>query len=304
MTPLLVGAALAADPGADETSTPLPAPITHEPEPWEADPSPLLAGPRLEEDAADRTLVKFDFGGGLRRLDLTPEEAALDALNLDAETRARVDAIVREHRTFVEGLLRNDILSTLSAARKAGIKGGALVEKLSSELQASGEGGSFGRFRDRIDGALPDPERREFHRLVDEYLRALVVDEMQQSQTRKEKISLSDARVRVTLAMAGNELRRAFERQFNSRPDQCALVLAAVAPQEDQNPAVRKEITDLKDRTKNNPGGRDWFELVVRNAPSLSGEQKASMLDLLLGLPPLTQAQTSGNHREGLNEPK
>ena len=103
--------------------------------------------------------------------------------NLDAETRARVDARSRgEHRTFVEGLLRNDILSTLSAARKAGIIKRGVVEKLVKGIAGVRRGAvRSAEFRDRIDGTSGS-ERREFHHWSMNTCACLLWT-MQQSQT-------------------------------------------------------------------------------------------------------------------------
>lgn len=280
-------AVLADEPEKEETSTPL-TPLEVEPDPWLGEEEPLLSGPRLQEAAQERTLVRFEFSGNLRRLDRTPEEAALNALNLPAGARDEVDEIVLTDQTALDECVRADIgiLALLQNARQAGNKpeAAALVAQLADRLD-----GAVGpmRSRDRLARALPETERREFQRMIDEYWRAVVLDEMQQAANRKEKMTLAQARVRITLNAASNEIRRAFERRCSPRENILEQLVEALSPSAAQNEKVRKPIEAVAERTKSKPNSRDLFELSVRVVPALDASQRLTWSRFLLGVSPV-----------------
>lgn len=281
-----------ADEPDSEISTPLPDPPVVEPDPWVGDDEPLLAGPRLDEEGAERTIVRFDFNGGLRRLDKSPEEAALNALNLDSVTRDATDDILSERFTALDDAVRDnlDLLVELNAARQAGNKPEAasrvqqLIERLES-IRTSAR--SWGRLRDRLGIVLTESDRRDFHRMVDEYWRAVVRDEMQQAQARKEKMTLAQAYVRVRLNATGLELRRAFERQFKSREKQFDVLLASLNLTPAQDAKIRKQVQDLLERTKGKPNSRESYDLTIKLLPDLDAAQRQTLARTLLGISPM-----------------
>jgi len=280
-------ASVAGEPVDEETSTPM-TPVEVEPDPWIGDEEPLLAGPRLTEEAEERTLVRFEFNGNLRRLERTPEEAALDALNLPGVARDRADEVLRVRQTALDEYVRSDlaILLALQGARQAGNKPEVpvLVAALTERVEAVN--GPM-RLRDEIARTLPEPERREFHRMIDEYWRALVLDEVQQAQGRKEVFTLAQARVRVTLNSTGNELRRAFERQYKPRERAFDELFEDLSLSQEQEAKVRTPIRELVDRTKAKPSAREVYDLTNKVLPQLDAKQRSVWSQVLMGVSPL-----------------
>lgn len=290
MTALLIAAcagAVAAEPEIEETSTPL-APVVVEPDPWLGDEEPLLAGPRLADGPEERTLVRFEFNGNLRRLDRTPEEAALDALNLPREARDQADEVLQMRRMALDEFLRNDldILLALQSARQAGNKSQApvLVEAVATRVEVVN--GPI-PLRQAVARTLPESERREFHRMIDEYWRALVLDEAQQAQNRKEKMTLAQARTRVWLNATGTELRRAFERQYKPREQVLTELVRQLSLSVDQEPKVGVPIRELSERTKSKPNSREAYDLTTRVLPLLDPAQRRIWSQVLLGVSPV-----------------
>ncbi len=288
-----------AEPEPPETSTPLP---PAEPDPWLGEDEPLLAGPRLEDEGVERTIVKFEFNGGLRRLDRSPEEAALDALTIDGPTRDAADALLRERFTALDEIVRDnlELLVQLNNARQAGNKAEAvpLLGKLSDAMEPlRQEARGRGRLRDEIATLLGDDDRRDFQRMIDEYWRALVKDELQQAESRKEKLSLAQARVRVTLGALGNELRRSFERQFKLREKQFEDFLAALDLTPEQDAKIRKQVQEFVERTRGKPSPRESYDLTMKILPLLTPEQRRALARIMLGVSPMVDqpaGQASG----------
>lgn len=272
------------EPADEETSSPI-APREVEPDPWLGEEEPLLSGPRLVEEPEGHTLVRFEFRGNLRRLDRTPEEAALDALNLEQADRDPAEQVVSNRRGAVDRLVQANVelIRTIQLARAAKPE----LESSAAELidRIATMGGPK-RMRDEIAERLPDFDRREFQRMIDEYWRALVLDELQQAQTRNEKLSLSQARLRVTLGVAANELRRAFERRYQPRDtvmDSLLEELSLDAPQQDK---VAEPIRALAARARPAPSAREAYDLTIKVLPYLDAEQQRVWTVVLFGFSP------------------
>lgn len=292
--PPIVSEPVPEDPENEETSTPLP-PIEVEPDPWLGEDEPLLAGPRLSEEQEGRTLVRFEFRGNLRRLDRTPEEAALDALNLPGPDRDKADEIVLRRRAALDRCVRGDlqILLALQAARQAGTKPESepLAEALLDRIATMS--GPI-RFRDEIAESLPESARRDFQRMIDEYWRALVLDEVQQARNRRETLTLVAARVRVTLNTAANELRRAFERQYQPRERVLDVLVLELDLSADQEKKVTEPLRALADRTRSQPSAREAYDLTTKVLPYLNAEQRQVWSVVLFGVSPLDTPSPSG----------
>jgi len=286
-------ASVAGEPADEETSTPM-TPVEIEPDPWLGDEEPLLAGPRLADEADERTLVRFEFNGNLRRLDRTPEEAALDALNLPRAVRDRADEIMRMRRTVLDEYVRGDleILIAIQKARQAGNKPEAETLVVEVANRVEGINGPI-RLRDAIASTLPETERREFHRMIDDYWRALVLDETQQGQNRKEKMTLAQARSRVVLNAASTELRRAFERQYKPRENALAELARLLELKSDQEATIGKPIRELAERTKTKPSAREAYDLTNKVLAQLEPLQRRTWSQVLLGVSPVAPGTMS-----------
>src|SRR5689334_3113710 len=85
------------------------------------EPDPLR-GPALKDQPAKATLIERDFAGKLKRPDIPVEEAALPLLNLDAESRARVDAALAARAQVLDQIVVDnlELVVRLHNARQSG----------------------------------------------------------------------------------------------------------------------------------------------------------------------------------------
>lgn len=292
-------------PADEQTSTPMPAP---EPEPWEFDPEPLLAGPAIATVSSAKTLVTTELRNTMRRLDRTPEEAALDALNLTAAERAGAEDVLARHQSGLDEWMRHDFepLERFLEAKAAG--SGADADRLTAALvqevlsapetslapaaEAMASGGTAGprrSLRVALAEAVPESDRATFLRLIHDYERAAVADEMAQARDRKQSLTPEQALTRIRNAAIGSDLRRSFERQLNGRGVQAAEVLEQVDPWHEQDSNVRKPLEQLRERAAK-PSGRDWYELTSKVLGSLSPEQRRTLARVLFGVSPVDSA--------------
>jgi hypothetical protein len=284
------------EPADEESSTPLPPP---EPEPWAFDPEPLLAGPAVAV-VSNKTLVSTELRNTMRRLDRTPEEAALDALNLSMAERAGAEEVLARHQSWLDEWMRLDLeplerfLEVRNAAASAqGMRlGAAAFEQMMvvPESSVAAEVPSRRSLREALADAVPESDRAEFLRLIHHYESAAVADEVAQARDRKQTLSPERALVRIRNAAIANDLRRSFERQVAGRGVESAEVLEAIDPWHEQDANVRKPLEQLRDRAAV-PNGRDWYDTAAKVLPSLSREQRTTLARMLFGVSPVDIAR-------------
>src|SRR5438093_102916 len=91
-------------------------------------PTPL-AGPAVAPAEPRATLVSFDLNGRVRRLESSPEAAALALLKLPEGARAKAEAVIAERAAAIDRFVGENLLllSQLDTATKAGGKIDAAV---------------------------------------------------------------------------------------------------------------------------------------------------------------------------------
>jgi hypothetical protein len=130
----------------------------------------VLRGPTVRQREKPSTLVKRDMNGQLERLEMRPEQAALDLLGLTVEQRKDADAVLAKRYVSVTALLREnwELFQKLLTARQAGAKAEEIrplirqFRPIAAPLLNPG-------LEEQVAGALPEEKRAEFKRIVDEY---------------------------------------------------------------------------------------------------------------------------------------
>lgn len=161
-------------------------PMMAEPPATTAPEAPILAGPDAgPTESASKTLVERDFGGGLVRLEVRPERAAVDLLSLTAEQRKTVDAFFDARGEAVASLLFEhlDLFLELQSARQSGTIGpGAdrIAQRETApklrELRSVAAPLIEPPLADQVAVLLPGDQTTMFRRLVSEYTAALAAE--------------------------------------------------------------------------------------------------------------------------------
>lgn len=152
---------------------PAKAPTTPPPSQPAANP---LGGPKIDAPSqAAPSLVSTDFNGTVRRLETTPEEAAVALLKLSGEAKERVDSLFAKRGKAIEEFVTGnlDLLTKLDTAGKTNNKRDQLMLGLEAfqKLNAVWKDGTL---FDQVKALLPEDQRAEFERLVTNYWNALV----------------------------------------------------------------------------------------------------------------------------------
>ncbi len=91
-----------------EPSTPAASPAAAE---------PSLGGPKVTAAETASTLIERDLEGKVKRLVVSPAEAAVKLLKLDAPTRAKVDAVLIDNAAAWDGFVRTNLKDVLRIAQ-------------------------------------------------------------------------------------------------------------------------------------------------------------------------------------------
>lgn len=207
------------------------------PAPARQDSGPPLSGPEVVETAQETSLVRHDYMGSVRRLDVPAEVAAVRLLDLDGPTRTAVQDILVRRAALLDNLVLDNIhlLIQLGAAGAADDKKtqAAIATRLfvlAEPLRARG------LLRDELAGVLPGPARRQFFDLIDEYKDALIAEHRARGSMKGRLGILAEDRLRIL----GEEVQRSFARQIDRRgEEQFERLLASLELRPEQESKIR-----------------------------------------------------------------
>ncbi|MGH7133602.1 MAG: hypothetical protein ACREJO_16855 [Phycisphaerales bacterium] len=138
----------------------------------------LLGGPRVVDKPAKTSLVERDGGGKLVRLEVRPEQAALDLLGLTRAEREPADKVLAERMVKVSQLLKDNqaLFAKIQTARQGGAKPQEIAP-LMREFRPIALPLIEKPLGEQVAATLPEAKRADFQRLVTEYVQAAMAEE-------------------------------------------------------------------------------------------------------------------------------
>ncbi len=244
-TLLIAGSLSSAAPAQDtEAVRPSPPTATSPPNP--------LAGPSLATAPAPKpTLVQRDFAGKLVRLDVAPAEAAVKVIELNPPTRAKIDAILIARAAVLDQIVSDnlELLVRLQGVRDAADKSKAretyqeLIDK-SEPLRARGT------LVDELTGALSVDQAAQVRSMTQKYVAAAIAQRVADKTAgkdlsfREKNRAQREAAREETLALIGQEFRRAYERTVGQRAADFETLLKDFSVTPEQESKIRKIVQD------------------------------------------------------------
>ena len=260
-----------------------------------ADPA-VLAGPKVHEGAAGKSLVSKDYEGKLRPLDTTAEEAALALLDLDTTTRAKADAILTAHAARLDAIVADNLGLLI---RLETSKGGpreayiAVLRELVEKLRPLRDKGGL---RVEIGRVLSAEQKARFDGLLKEYWDAAITEAINADESKSESGDgpgaggaegpRRRATVKVTLVAAGQEVKRSFDRQIAAREAGFKDFSQRLDLSPEQDARVRKIFADQYIETLGKPAPEQRRAAVLKAFAELSPQQRLKLASELLGTKP------------------
>lgn len=242
---------------------------------------PALGGPKIREEPAKATLIERDFSGKLKRLDSSPEEVALPLLNLDADTKAKTDAILAERAAILDkAVIDNlDLVIQIHNAKESGDKAeklrllGELMKHL-KPLTARGP------LVDELAATMPKPQADTFKKLVADYRDAAIAENQADAKARGEKLTQRQATIRENLVTLGLDIKRSYNRQITARVADFERILAELNLSPEQETKVRNMVVEFAQQTKGRPTADDKRSLFFKIMAVLDSEQQKTLMRL------------------------
>lgn len=245
---------------------------------------PLLSGPKVDEEPAGATLVRYDIHGRLRRLDTLPELAAVELLSLSDATRAEVDRIITERTAlFDRFVIRSlDLFVELESAdiAKDTFEQSRLLGVMFHRLEPLTRRGSLGR---EIAGVLPRNQRVRFRSLVRSYWEAVLNDERATAKRTGEKIGRLDVFRKETERQLRTTIEQSIERQTTALGIGVEIILQRLDLNTEQNAKVRELIEDAMDRNGGKASEDDQGLLMLQILSVLDERQRVIAIRAVTG---------------------
>lgn len=240
----------------------------------------MLAGPPVRVSEPDRpTLIVWDYSGRLQRLDVSPEEAAVDLLDLDDATRESVLVIVSERaavldRVVIESL---DLFQQFEVANSNdnGPAKAALIAELSRRLRPLL---TRGMLFDEFYEVLPRDKAPQFAHMVDEYRRAAIEDARRQAEQEGRPFNALQAGLELRGQAFAQAIERSFARttQAGEKEFEELLTRLDLSPEGEQ--IIRARATRFAEQTKLNPTKAQTLVFVLQVLSELEPAERIKVV--------------------------
>lgn len=277
-----------------------------------------LAGPAVGAGETP-SLVKRDFEGKLERIETRPETAAIELITLTPEQRELVNDVLRRRSADVQRVLDDNLemFLQLQAARQGGDRQEMMT--LMRDFRVVAEPLLKPSLFNQIRDVLPQDQRAEFARLVDEYIEALAAEPdpmggmgMQRGQRRgiggdaardakgepvpdpDTDTRLGDgpkegkrngpptgapARRRVEMNLLIREMARDFGDMVEERREHTDELLKVIGATEEQEAKIRAIIRENGDTASLKPTAEQRSERFQKILKELTPEQRRALMD-------------------------
>jgi hypothetical protein len=242
-------------------------------------PNVQLSGPRVAPPAAEARLISYNLDGALRRLEIPPEEAALELIGLSESERAGADKVLSERAVAVDKVVADNLplLLKFQGVRKNDSQK-EQMQALSELRRAMEPVRQRGTLREELSKVIPPEKMAQLDLLVSDYRQAVLLEAEQTLKLRGEAPKPEAIRGREMLLAVGQELRRSYDRQIAAKTDQLNDMLKAVNATPEQEGKITNLATDFFQKTLGKPTPEQRHELFANVMKELDDDQKLLLL--------------------------
>ncbi len=243
-----------------------------------------LAGPALAGVERETSLVRVDYEGRVRRLEVPPEEAALELLGLDAGTLAAARRVISERAAVMDRIVLDnlDLFPQFAAAEQAGDKLGQLrlfleFVRITEPLRQRGTLG------EELRAVLPEGVRARLDRLVSDYWRAVAAERVPRAKAEGATVRAGEAMRQERFEALGRELERSYARLSASESFFVEYLLRGLGLSEHQEKRIRAIIGEYDARAMRGATEAEQAEAFLGVIALLNEKQREAFLERLKG---------------------
>jgi hypothetical protein len=238
-----------------------------------------LGGPAVAIRSEAPTLVRFDFGGRLRRPEISPQEAALGLLGLERDVLERAEGVLAARAAAVDRFVVSNLLllGELDTAGQAGNKldQAVTIARLVDAIRPLLEAGTLD---EQIAVVLPPGDAARFCGLMKEYWDAVTREALAENRAAGKRdprlLVLFGERVRHV----GEEIARSYERQSAGGTLFVDYLLADLELSAAQREVMMGLKLDFVERAGMRPTEKQQQVFVVGALAYLTAEQRARVI--------------------------
>ncbi|MCB9845356.1 MAG: hypothetical protein H6811_05160 [Phycisphaeraceae bacterium] len=249
-----------------------------------ADEPDALAGPDVASAASRPTLVHRAFDGSIRRLEVSPEEAALERLDLDEESQGQVQEVLDARNAVLDEILVKHIGLLLKYQAAAAAEDRLEILRVLTEVWRATEPlRERGTLREELGRVLNQDRLSLMDEMVAEYDEALLAEARAQAEASGERFREVRYRIAEGLRRLGEDLKRSYERAVTAGVEEFEALLVKLQLEPEHEREVRRLVQDFAQATMLNPTAQQRRELGRKIFAVLSQEERLRALRELYG---------------------
>ena len=243
-----------------------------------------LGGPKVEQEAPKYSLVKTGFNGKLERITQPVEEATLAVLPLNAEEKAKVDAILVKRAAEIDKGIRESVpvLLRIQGVREEGLTTDrqAAIRELDKKLPMLRDRDAY---RAEVRLALTPENAQRFELVMNEYMRAATMQASADAKAEGRKGNPFLMSVGESLRNVGLEVQQSYDRIVKEGTDKVERLIEIVQPTPEQEGAIRNLVTDFGQKSQMNPTPAQRGEFFKKLMGMLTIKQREALVGELYG---------------------
>lgn len=238
--------------------------------------------PKADETSKGKTIIERDADGKLKRIEITPEEAAIQIMDLDPAERERVNKILAERAAILDEIVMKNfnLLGKLHAAVQSGDQE-AMSKAYAGFTPKLERLSDRGRLEDEIKPELRMDHAPEFQRLVAEYRQALLQDRIREVKAQGKEPAPQAIVNREMLIATGEQIRRAYNRTVGTKVAEFDSALSKLALKPEQETKIRGLAADFARKYTGKATPEQKRELVMQMLTEMETDQRVAFARLL-----------------------
>ncbi len=279
----LVGAGIAnAQVGPGPSPSPAPAPAKQpeskpaETKPVEPDP---MTGPKVQPKAGEPTLIKYDLSGKLVRPEVSPDEAALELIGLDAGEKEAVNQILVGRAAILDGIVADNLPLLL---KFQGVRTGDTpkeqMQALKDLTKVFEPYREMGPLRTQVEPHMATEKAAKYKQILQDYWAAVTQEDEETLKSKGKPMTASQIRGYETMLAFGAEVRRSYNRQIAAKIEQLNELLAKLNATPEQDAKIRTLTSDYFQKTAGKPTTQQRGDLFQAILKELNDDQRMTLL--------------------------
>ncbi|MCA9305107.1 MAG: hypothetical protein KDA16_01130 [Phycisphaerales bacterium] len=245
-----------------------------------------LTGPDIGR-AKMPSIIQRTFEGTLQRLDIWPEEAAIELLDLTDESRERINDILASRAAAIDKVVSENLDELLKLANdgEGGRWFGALTRMRSFQKKINAKLEDTRPLVEQFAEVLPMEQADELTRMVEEYWDAFEADEVgEEIEKLGGKMKASIAEKAESLRIMGEELGRSYQRIEKSAAVYAEYFIRELGFTGENAQHVRDEVREFLSTIDDpeNIKDDDWIPVIRRLYKKLDEAGRERLFEVIL----------------------